>query len=341
MTDQRELDRLLGAYFVEGSNELTDRVIDAALDQIDHTEQRRTRRASWRFPTMSSTPMRLATAAVIGAVVVGGTLYLNRPSQPEFGGPGPTAEASASHSQPAVGPSATPTVRPTPTVPPLIWTPASLEEDWPAPVRSEPAGGALVRPIVDALGDPAFGGNGLYRDPLGDTGSAVHPWVDIRQLENGTSKLFIELADNFPPLVEPTEQRIAYGVVVDTDRDGVPDLRYGIDNLPVAATGDRGVGHRNWRTDLHTGRTESYHIGPPYALDGDSGLDTFWPPGGYGPEGARFSFGGDVAGGGHLDGLVGPFYAWASVIEDGRVVATDYAPDVGWLDSADENLPIP
>ena len=26
-----------------------------------------------------------------------------------------------------------------------------------------------------------------------------------------------------------------------------------------------------------------------------------------------------------------PFYVWASVIKDGRVVATDYAPDVGWL----------
>jgi hypothetical protein len=26
------------------------------------------------------------------------------------------------------------------------------------------------------------------------------------------------------------------------------------------------------------------------------------------------------------------FYAWASVIQDGRVVATDYAPDVGsWI----------
>ena len=26
-----------------------------------------------------------------------------------------------------------------------------------------------------------------------------------------------------------------------------------------------------------------------------------------------------------------PLYAWASVIQDGRVVATDYAPDAGWL----------
>ena len=41
MTDQRELDRLLDAFFVEGTDELADRVIDAALDQIDHTQQRR------------------------------------------------------------------------------------------------------------------------------------------------------------------------------------------------------------------------------------------------------------------------------------------------------------
>ena len=30
------------------------------------------------------------------------------------------------------------------------------------------------------------------------------------------------------------------------------------------------------------------------------------------------------------------FYVWASLIEDGRVVATDYAPDVGWLDPLPE-----
>jgi hypothetical protein len=30
------------------------------------------------------------------------------------------------------------------------------------------------------------------------------------------------------------------------------------------------------------------------------------------------------------------FYAWASQIEDGRVVATDYAPDVGWLEEGDQ-----
>lgn len=48
-----------------------------------------------------------------------------------------------------------------------------------------------------------------------------------------------------------------------------------------------------------------------------------------GPE--RFSFGGDIPGGGTVNDRPERFYAWASVIQDGRVVAADYAPDVGWL----------
>lgn len=48
-------------------------------------------------------------------------------------------------------------------------------------------------------------------------------------------------------------------------------------------------------------------------------------------DGVRLGFGGDLTGGGTRPGPVDPFYVWASVIEDGRVVATDYAPDVGWL----------
>jgi hypothetical protein len=88
MTDQRELDRLLDAYFVDGTDELSDRVIDAALDQIDHTNQRRRMRLPRRFPTMTM-PLRIATAAVIGVLAVGGAYYLSRPAQPAIGGPGP------------------------------------------------------------------------------------------------------------------------------------------------------------------------------------------------------------------------------------------------------------
>jgi hypothetical protein len=100
MTDQRELDRLLDAFFVEGTNELADRVIDAALDQIDHTQQRRVERVPWRFPTMTM-PSRLAAAAVIGVLAVGGALILMRPSQSTIGGPSPTPEVSSRSTQPA------------------------------------------------------------------------------------------------------------------------------------------------------------------------------------------------------------------------------------------------
>jgi hypothetical protein len=111
MTDERALNRLLDAFFVEGSNELADRVIDAALDQIDHTDQRRAMRVprSLRSLRMLS---RLAAAAVVGVLAVGGALYLIRlPSG--TGAPSPTPGASASPSEPP----GTATPQPSPTGP--------------------------------------------------------------------------------------------------------------------------------------------------------------------------------------------------------------------------------
>src|SRR4051794_12685378 len=83
MTSEREIDRLLDFYFDDGRDELADRVIDAALDEIDHTRQRRAMRVPWRFRKMTM-PLRLATAALIGALVLGGAFLLtgggSRPS---------------------------------------------------------------------------------------------------------------------------------------------------------------------------------------------------------------------------------------------------------------------
>ncbi len=118
-------------------------------------------------------------------------------------------------------------------------------------------------------------------------------------------------------------------MVVDDDREGIPDRRLGIDNIP--AKGKEWPGHRQWMTDLHTGRTRvGYDVGVPL-------FDTFYP-GEWTGIGARLSFGGDVTGDGTIGGLPRP-YAWESVIEDGRVVATDYAPDVGWLDLSTKAKP--
>ena len=238
---------------------------------------------------------------------------------------------------PEPSPTPTPTVRPIPgdcAVPPrdpaeptgpMTWTQASLAEDWPAPVRPEPAGGAPVLPWPETIAEER--GRHQYTDPSGDTGSDCFPWVDIQNV-GGPGQW--GLLSNQPPLVHPSEQWIAYGAVFDVDRDGVPDWRYGMDNMPVDATGERP--HRVWVTDLHTGRTESA-AGPPYgAAVGDS-----WYPPGFGGYGVLFNMYGPGRPGqfpksDHQRATDVRFYAWASVIQDGRVVATDYAPDAGWLD---------
>jgi hypothetical protein len=80
--------------------------------------------------------------------------------------------------------------------------------------------------------------------------------------------------------------------VVDDDRDGIPDKRFGIDNVPGTAPG-KGQ-HRAWITDLHTGRTEAA-VGT-YGGVGETHFDT-WFPGEWTGIGARLSFGGDLTGG--------------------------------------------
>jgi polar amino acid transport system substrate-binding protein len=101
VTSQRELDRLLGAFLSEGADEVADRVIDAALDEIDHTRQRRATRMPWGYSTMSSTARMLASVAavaVVGVLAVGAVIVLARPDQPAAGGPASATPAPASTS---------------------------------------------------------------------------------------------------------------------------------------------------------------------------------------------------------------------------------------------------
>jgi hypothetical protein len=253
-----------------------------------------------------------------GALLVGGSLPTSTlldtsiPVRPSVGQPA------------VVGPSTTPAATPSPTSPRLLWTRASLEEDWPARVRLEPAGGvAIVRDLaIDQDGPPV-----LYPDPVGDVDASI-PWIDIKELSISGSRttLFIVCEANVTPVVDPAEQWIAYGVVWDTDRDGVADLRFGGDN--ARATDARRV----WITELHSGRTA---VNPGGGFFDETFYDTFFEVDGPSENwgGARLKFGGDSTGGGGISGgMHSPFYVWASVIQDGRVVATDYAPDTGWLD---------
>lgn len=156
MTDERELDRLLGAFFADGTDELADRVLDAALDQIDHTSQRRVVRVPWRSSPMT-TMTRVAVAAVIGVIAIGGGIYLTRSNQPDVG-------------------AASPTVGPTSSVAPTA-TPAASQ-----PASSTPSPGAVVPgrslgvvAFVDTTGRPTNGMVGIDRIWLMDPdGTGAH-----------------------------------------------------------------------------------------------------------------------------------------------------------------------
>jgi hypothetical protein len=266
----------------------------------------------------SLTLLAAAALLLVGGALATGSGVLLRSNLPPAPSLGPLAIASPDAPSPSPSKSATPTPVSSPTAAPIMWTQASLNEDWPAPVRTEPVGPPVVKKLFEDPQDPTN-----LEDPVGDEGSAV-PWVDITNVSVGlgnghASSVHPGLAGDVP-LVPPTDRWSAYGIVVDTDADGVADLRFGVDNIPKTTPGKDE--HRAWVTDLHTGHTD-VAIGPPYGAVGDHFFDTFYPP--------SLHLGGDIAGGGSF-GLKAPFYVWASEIQDGRVVATDYAPDVGWLD---------
>ena len=196
-----------------------------------------------------------------------------------------------------------------------------------------------------------------YLDPTGDTGSDTDPWVDIRGVMADHRATWTSSSSRTSRRSWiPAERWIAYGVVIDDDRDGVPDWRYGIDNtgrpgaclmpVPYAQCHVEYPPYRVWRTNLHTGHTDA---GPvidtnpriPVPLNSGPAFQASYPSG----SDAGFGFGGDLqvavpddepmpSGGKHVAWgieLDMPFYTWASVIVNGRVVATDFAPDAGWL----------
>jgi large repetitive protein len=119
MTDQRELDRVLGAFLADGIDELADRVIEAALDQVDHTSQRHPMRLPRRLQNMPVLT-RVAAAAAIGVLAVGGAVYLLKPGQQGMtGGPGTTATPTPVETpapSTAATPAPTPTAAPTPPI---------------------------------------------------------------------------------------------------------------------------------------------------------------------------------------------------------------------------------
>lgn len=196
--------------------------------------------------------------------------------------------------------------------PPGFWTGPS---DWPGPLRLEPAGGAATVSMEEQDSEGAV--NRAFTDGIGDVGEGVPGWLDITTLDVTYRdpccvSVYFDLADDLPV---PIPGRVIYGVVADVDGDGTADVRFGI--APISDSE-----HLVWRTDFATGHTD-HAEGPPYGPIADT-----WYPSQHdrGRDGIFL-----------LEPLPGEyekfrFYVWASMMANSEVLATDYAPDQGWID---------
>ena len=84
MTDDRSLERAARSWIEAGPTRAPDHVVEAALQLIDTTPQERDLPRRITMPTIA----RVAAAAAIGVLLVGGALFmLGSPEQTGVGGP--------------------------------------------------------------------------------------------------------------------------------------------------------------------------------------------------------------------------------------------------------------
>ena len=111
MNGRVDTERILDAFLAPEADRLPDRVIDATLDQLARTRQRRAMRVPWRFLTMPASSRATAIAAVVLVAVVGAgaLIYLNSTAtggvggQPATSTPSPTVAPSPATSAVAPG----------------------------------------------------------------------------------------------------------------------------------------------------------------------------------------------------------------------------------------------
>lgn len=293
-------------------------VDDAFEDRLYSILQREMRQGRSSRPALLLVAALVAVLTITAAIAVGSGVI-----QPPWVNPTliPTPRPTTAL-LPCGQSSSTPAASTSPEV--LSWSPERASADWPGEMRPEPSGCTpFVTPATCAISmgpcRPGARTGLLYTDPLGDASPMALAFVDIVKGEFSVLGCYgsrpcvaFELAATLPrPLPSPGDDWIAYGIVADTTGDGRADMRWGIDN---AAGGDE---LRIWQADLTTGRTDISPCCQDLLMDA--------------------SFPGDA---GPARGLIGPasswnvfrFYVWASVIRDGAIVATDYAPDFGWLE---------
>lgn len=113
MSGRTEIERALDGFLAEGPERVADPALTRALDAIDRTNQRRGLLAPWRFLPMN-TSFRIAAAAVVAVIAVGGALYFIGPRN---GVGNPTSAPSPTTAAQIATPAPTTIALPDPTLP--------------------------------------------------------------------------------------------------------------------------------------------------------------------------------------------------------------------------------
>lgn len=202
MTHRSDVELVLDRYLTDGPERVPDRVLDAALDQIDLTSQRRALSVPRRFFEMPTfLKPALAVAAVVAVLVVGG-FYLTRGPTASVGGPAvtpsPTAPAAAPASDSPVPAALTDTAR---------WVPYASER-YGYQISHPPTW--VVEPAernwsIDSVDRTNWMGRGVAdRFHESSTSFAVLVTAFADDVPPGTSE-DEWIAAYFEPLAEPTE----------------------------------------------------------------------------------------------------------------------------------------
>ena len=148
MSTDRDVTRIVRSWLDEGVTALPDRVLDAVLDQLPATPQRRAGWLARRFPTLSTyARYGLVAAAIVLAAVIGIGIYGN-----SVGGPGPSQTPS-----PTPSPSAT-------SVPdPIVGTWAAGETTCEQQIAALEAAGFTTEQMVASKFDPTCA-NGIVAE---------------------------------------------------------------------------------------------------------------------------------------------------------------------------------